>query len=194
MINYTTTIFTTNIYNLNFFEEYIFLIFLLLYQFQICLLHMNELPLRTLFKKLDWETNGPNLHNGPIGKNLLTVTELPIINFNIIEVDDEFASILSNNDHLHSDQKYLRNALVSITTRNLPSNFAKRSLGKLGYARWLTTANRILRYYMSILEPSDTLLRITKFIIFVYARMWFEIRHYSSYKYAAIHVLTWWNI
>ena len=52
----------------------------------------------------------------------------------------------------------------------------------------LRTANRILRVYISFKEPSNTLKRITLFIINVYARMWFEIRQHPDIIHASIHI------
>ena len=149
---------------------------------------MNELPLRCLFKKLDGETKGPNLHNGPIGKKLLNVTDLPIVNFNTISFDEDFMHCLNSLTDISSDQKYLRDALIAVSSGIVPPSFDKRSPGMLGYARWLTTANRIIRYYMSVIDPSETLIRLMKYIINVYSRMWFEIRYKPSIKNAAKHV------
>ena len=39
-------------------------------QWIICMLHLNELPLRHLLNKLDGVTTGPSSHAGPIGKSL----------------------------------------------------------------------------------------------------------------------------
>ena len=48
-------------------------------QWQICLLHFNELPLRHLILHLDGTTSGPNSFTGPIGKQLKTCEEKPIV-------------------------------------------------------------------------------------------------------------------
>ena len=37
---------------------------------EICLLHINELPFRALFQHYDGKTSGPTAFKGPIGKSL----------------------------------------------------------------------------------------------------------------------------
>ena len=39
-------------------------------QWVICLLHLNEQPLRHIFHNFDGATNGPSLFSGPIGKQM----------------------------------------------------------------------------------------------------------------------------
>lgn len=47
----------------------------------ICQLHLNELPFRHLFQKLDGRTNGPNGLTETLGKKLHRSSELKITNF-----------------------------------------------------------------------------------------------------------------
>ena len=63
-----------------------------------------------------------------------------------------------------------------------------RNPGCLNHSRWLTTANRILRLYVSDKEPSDNLKTLVILIIRVYAPMWFAIKAQSSCKDGARHV------
>ena len=106
---------------------------------------MNELPLRKVFVALDGASKGPNLCEGPIGRQLASVTYQPInLQYKHIEIDPSMINKLLNIEDISSDQKYLRDIILLIHSGILPRNFEKRSPGKLGYARWLTTANRIL--------------------------------------------------
>ena len=58
-------------------------------------------------------SSGPNLHTGPIGEKLLTVTnELIRSNFTVLTIDDEFRETLRQSSDLSSDQKYLRDIVV----------------------------------------------------------------------------------
>ena len=51
-------------------------------QWIICMFHLNELPLRHLFKMLDGSTSGPNTYKGIIGSAIeKDVTKLPLIGF-----------------------------------------------------------------------------------------------------------------
>lgn len=54
------------------------------FQWIICLLHFNELPLRALFLHLDGKTTGPNNYSGKIGKLLGTCDTLPVVAFKSI--------------------------------------------------------------------------------------------------------------
>ena len=41
----------------------------------------------------------------------------------------------------------------------------------------MTTANRILRLYISTLDPSDIFIKIVKYVMLVYANGWFAIKN-----------------
>jgi hypothetical protein len=142
----------------------------------ICQLHANELPLRHLISNLDGKTTGPRGFVGPIGKQLdkceaLSVVEFEPIPTNLPSVDRE---------NLSTDQKYLYDIHLSISEGNCSAEMACKSPGKMSHARWLTTANRILRLYVSTSDPSDTLKSIVLFIMKVYVPSWFEIKVNSS--------------
>ncbi len=64
----------------------------------------------------------------------------------------------------------------SIYYHNVTSNYP----GALNQARWLTKANRILRFYISSPNPSKELIMITSFILTFYAPIWFHIKEHSS--------------
>lgn len=50
-------------------------------QWLICLLHLNELPLRAYFKYLDGDTSGPKNYEGPIGKAIGDCEKYPPVKF-----------------------------------------------------------------------------------------------------------------
>lgn len=56
----------------------------------------------------------------------------------------------------------------------------RRQPGKMVHSRWLATANRILRLYVSTAEPDESLVILVHFIIKVYALTWFDIKTESS--------------
>jgi len=61
-------------------------------------------------------------------------------------------------------------------------------LTSLNHSRWLTTANRLLRLYVSTEKPSRNLVHLATFIMRVYAPMWFAIKSKPSCKDGARHV------
>ena len=111
---------------------------------------MNELPLHKVFTLLDGVSKGPNIHDDPVGRNLLDVNKFLISHdFLKVTLSDKQLHNLQHVEDISSDQAYLRDIILIINSGIVPANFASRSSGKLGYARWLTTANRILRFYIS---------------------------------------------
>ena len=61
-----------------------------------------------------------------------------------------------------------------------PGYATERDPGALNHSRWFTTANRILRFYVSQANPFTSLILFAEFIMKVYAPMWFRIKCNSS--------------
>ncbi|XP_053967743.1 uncharacterized protein LOC128869586 [Anastrepha ludens] len=156
-------------------------------QWNICLLHANELPLRHVFQHFDGKTSGPNSFSGTIGKQLQGVEHLPVVNFNKIECD---LVQVTCRDNLSKDQKYLYDIGQAIHLGNCSSDLSLRDPGKLSHARWLTLGNRTLRLYISSEDPSENLVHIVTFIMKVYLPMWFQIKLNDSIADGARHVFT----
>lgn len=149
-----------------------------------CQLHANELPLRHLIQNLDGKTSGPRSYTGDIGKKLEECETLDIVDFHSIPTS--IPAI--NQADLSTDQKYLYNIVTSISNGVLRPGLQSMNPGKLAHSRWLTTANRILRLYVSTEEPSATLVTITEFIMKAYAPMWFSIKFSSSSQSGPHHL------
>ena len=56
------------------------------------------------------------------------------------------------------------------------------------HARWLKTANRILRLYASEANPTPSLLAIVNYIMAVHAPVWFSIKRQPSAIHGAQHL------
>jgi len=99
---------------------------------------------------LDGATTGPRGFSGSIGKWLQTCIEQ-----------------LSNLDpkELSTDQRYLLEMCNSISKGECSVDLSMRNPGCLNYSQWLTTANRILRLYVSDKKPSENLKILVTFII-----------------------------
>jgi len=97
-------------------------------QVVVCLLHLNELPLRKLIIKLDGPTSGPNSLSEPIGKSLKKCEEEPVVQYAKIE-----CSPLPEVDQsdLSTDQKYLREIWEAVTSGICPERLAVRD-----HKRW----------------------------------------------------------
>ena len=136
---------------------------------------MNYL-MKKIFSAIDGPKKGSNLHSGEIGILLQNCTGLSTANFPPITFSQQYLSDLLNNCDLSSDQLYLRDIIIGISSGDISESLVRRSQGKLGYARWLTTANRILRVYITFENHTEDLSLICKYIIHVYARIWFAVK------------------
>ena len=134
----------------------------------ICQLHANEWPLRHLIKTLDGKTTGPSGYTGDIGKQLEDCEKYPICDFDAIEANMPRFSEEAKNQ-LSCDQKYLYEIVSAVETGYASKRLANLYPGKVAHSRWFTTANRVMKLYVSVSKPSDTLKKIANFVATVYA-------------------------
>ncbi|CAG9827121.1 unnamed protein product [Diabrotica balteata] len=156
-------------------------------QWSICLLHMNELPLRHIFQYIDGKTSGPRKYSGNIGKLLESCENLPVIHFVPIHttLPQLDAAVIRD---LSSDQKYLYEIYQLVSNGKCSIDLATRNLCKLSHARWVTKANRILRVYVRSENPSLVLRSLAQFVVKVYEPVWFNIKAKISCSEEARHV------
>jgi hypothetical protein len=143
-------------------------------QWLVCLLHMNELPLRHLLEHLDGVTTGPNSFTGPIGQKLSVAEQFKVCKFSRVE-----SNIPSNlrDLELSKDQQYLFLMCHAVESGKVSRNLANLTPGPVVHSRWLTTACRILRFYGSCTKPTAKLKLLVCFIQKVYAPAWFIIKN-----------------
>ena len=153
-------------------------------QWLICMLHLNELPFREVFKLIDGETSGPGVLKGHIGRlldfdpgNLVVAKYRPVTGI----TEDMPQSVKSD---LSEDQKYLLKACIAVqlghnnTDPDILKFLSTASPGRLHHARWITRANRILRLYIGTEEPSTELVQLVAYIVNVYAPCWYQIKRH----------------
>lgn len=154
-------------------------------QWLVCLLHFNELPLRKMLTFVDKaKSTGPATSTGIISSALqFGPKDLPIAAFKpipgkVVDVNEVVKVDLSN------DQLYFLKACLavqSLLTDEADICFMKNNqTGTLNHAKWLTKANRILRFCMSKEVSSSALTRIVTFILNVYGPGWFMIKSFPS--------------
>ncbi|GBM03055.1 hypothetical protein AVEN_14565-1 [Araneus ventricosus] len=149
-------------------------------QWAVCLLHANELPLRHLLQTLDGMTSGPRAFSGPIGVAIKTCEELSIVPFEAIEGTSLPEMGEFHIRDLSDDQRYLKEMLQAVSDGNCPNDLTIRKPGPVVHSRWLTTASRILRLYVSTRNPSYNLVILVTYIMNVYTPVWFSIKMKSS--------------
>lgn len=105
----------------------------------------------------------------------------------IANLDDKTVQDLS------TDQAYGYRITMAIKTGNVPEDLANLEIGPVNHARWLTTANRLCRIYISKHglkgKPLKNLELIVEFIVGVYYPCWFSIKINSSWIEGPRHVL-----
>ncbi|CAH1110847.1 unnamed protein product [Psylliodes chrysocephalus] len=153
-------------------------------QWAVCYLHANEFPLRHLLQKQDGHTKGPYQYSGEIGSLLENCEKRPIVSFSKIETDLPD----TNYKDLSTDQQYLYRICQAVSDDICPADLAQTNPGKTSHSRWLTTANRVLRLYVSVSEPSNNLKLPAKFIVKVYSTMWFVTKAKPYLQFGARHL------
>ena len=136
-------------------------------QWQICLLHFNDLPLRHLVTHLDGSTTVPALFSGRIGNKMKTFEQKSVVKFKKIVVD----LLDIDPECLSTDQKYLLEMFQAVCRGIVLDILVNRNPGTLCHARWLTAANRILRLYVSERNPSKNLRILAEYIMRVHAKV-----------------------
>ena len=152
-----------------------------------CQLHANELPLRHLIEKRIAKPSGPRGFAGQFGKDLANCEHMPIVDYNFVAseeliVDKEVTASLS------TDQKYMFDMYQAVKNGICSQSLAARDPGPINHARWLTTANRILRLYVATEKPFEGLISVVNYIMNVYVPMWFNIKCKWSCINGPIHV------
>lgn len=83
--------------------------------------------------------------------------------------------------NLSVDQRYLYDMCHAIENGVVNASLGMRNPGTLVHSRFLTTANRVLRYYVSVSSSTIKLTSLVEYIIKVYAPIWFNIKANESF-------------
>ena len=139
---------------------------------------------RHLINPVDGKTSGPATFTGPIGSKLCDCDKQAVSDFSAIPSE----VITLDSTELSTDQQYLLQIYNAVSSGECPNELALKNPGKMHHARWLTTANRILRLCVSEPSPSSDLLVIVNYIMKVYAPVWFSIKCNPSVSQGAKHL------
>ena len=160
----------------------------------ICLLHLNELPLRHIVEEVDGATDSSNTFKGPLGKMLPDVDKFELkMTFRAVgAAEDAFEVADKVIDDLSTDQKMLLLACQSVIAGRLKIELLSLKPGPICHSRWLTLAIRFLLLWMSKHELSgknlSNLKNIVHFIVVSYAPQWFKIKQEGNLGTASIHL------
>ena len=152
-------------------------------EWNICLLHGNELPFHAEFAFYYGKTSGPSFFKGDLGRELQTdLTMRKPVRFARIK-NDAFPQLPEEVVcDLSSDQEYLYDICWAIIEGRMDEDFAFHQPGTLCHSRWLTLANRILLAYATTRSPSKALKRLAHIVIEFYALSWFWIKSHAVSK------------
>ena len=146
-------------------------------QWVICLLHLNELPIRHVFQNLDGVTSAPDSFSRPIGRQLNgAVSEWKVVKFKSIQ-NAKFSFIPNSLvDDLNSDQYHAYRICSAVMLKSVDANLEFLEVKGLNHSRWLTLGCRILQFYVAKEKPTGNLSTLAEFVIKVYFPGWFQIK------------------
>jgi hypothetical protein len=164
-------------------------------QWDICEIHINELPLRHLIRKLDGPFIPKSGFTGPIGKLLHKVNDLPR-NYNFTPFSNAESLIQIPEDvvnHMSTDQKNSYRLVEARITGKLTPELAAIKCGLLNTSRWLTTGEALVILSMCNHGIEGEVLRVfnvlLEFTIKVYFNLYFKIKVQHHLKYGPQHVV-----
>ena len=161
----------------------------------VCDLHTGELGLRHLVTALDGRTLSSNKWSGPLGKMLDSATDLEINpNFERIEIGPPLPNLTDEViRELSTDQSYGYRIVSAIRSGTVPKDLALLQIGPVCHSRWLTTALRFMRIWISIHNIRGKTLKnlkmIVEFCVGVYMVNWFNIKIHSNWSQRPNHQL-----
>lgn len=102
----------------------------------------------------------------------------------------DLPAVVEDWEKLRGDQKYLYRMVRAINDGVCDEKLAGYKPGPVSTARWLTTASRILRLYISKKDPSQALRKLVEFIVNSYSStlLGFAIGR-TTYKKSFRHLL-----
>lgn len=89
---------------------------------------------------------------------------------------------------LSTDQQYLYKICHAIQSGKVDTSLANMKPGPMVFSRFVTTACRVLRYYVSTDRPSRKLIALASFVVQVYGPMWFNIKSEDSIATSPKHL------
>ncbi|GBM48144.1 hypothetical protein AVEN_107102-1 [Araneus ventricosus] len=124
----------------------------------------------------DGTTSSPRSYTGLIGSKLPDCEKLPVLTFKPMKCDLPYHSA-DDLRKLNNDLRYLLDIEGHAENKSGECQEALASMnpGKLNEARWLTSANRILRWYIATKNPNKKYLEIMTYILTVYEVMQYRV-------------------
>lgn len=159
--------------------------------------------MKHLFTFIDGVSKSATVSSGPIGQYIDSenLQDMPVKKFKKIPLSNDFPIYMQKegekylNEYemeLNKDQSYLFKIVTAISEGKVEENLRKTKVGKRHQARWITTASRLARLYVSadeslFQENCDEDRSISKkifkqlkilvtFVVRCYSHVWFTIK------------------
>lgn len=151
----------------------------------ICMLHLNERTFGNILEDIDGTTTGPTSHSGKIMQSIQLCHLKPVVDF----VPITFGEMPPNMDaaRLTNDQKYLLRIATMVDSGIVDENLMTLCPGPINNSRWMTSASRILRQYVSEINPSTSLVLLAKYVMCVYIPVWFQTKIQPFWYHGSKH-------
>ena len=153
----------------------------------ICSLYLYELPLRHLCKEYIGSANGPSNHKGIIGEEIQNCENIEIFEDFVIMHGTPLPEFELND--LSMDKTYSDRIIKVIQMGVIDYKLFKLKPRKISHSRWLTTANRLCRLYVTKNNSEIELKLLINFIVSVYGPSWFEIKQQWICTHGSKHYL-----
>ncbi|KAI2796669.1 hypothetical protein BLOT_015680 [Blomia tropicalis] len=146
----------------------------------VCLFHLNELILKSALKVTEsiGSSKSCDIYRGELGE-LISSDDLHLMDVvDFKQIHTNFSDYQNETGEIRDDQDLLLSLTIGVIKKDnqLLNRVKNYKIGKIGQARWLTTATRILRVYISELNPSEDLIQLTEFVVKIYGPIYFKIR------------------
>ena len=158
-------------------------------QWCVCVKHLVELVLHTIFVLVDGKTTGPDSYEGPIGKVISDkkgLPEVPMANF--IPIDGQIPDVPDHLLHNNDVKMFYRFAKLCQEGPNSSFRaFYHLKPGKVSNARWITTACNICKLYTQRPLAWKNLALLVKVVLNIYGPIIFNTMTKWHISYGPIH-------
>lgn len=155
----------------------------------ICFFHHLEKSFETMFLFYSGHTTGPSSYSGDVGKAIKGIVHRePIVAFEVLAISALLLLLDSVSDetfcNLSTDHQTFLGLVRIVITGAVDQRWAERRIGPMVTSWFTTTEARVLRAWLSDLDPSFEMRRITRYLVFVWAHVFILSKHRNSFQQA----------
>ena len=152
----------------------------------ICFFHHLELSFQKIFVLYDGPTASPDDWTGPIGKLIkkdvhkqIVTTFVVLPNPSLLALIDAIPEKVFQN--LSTDHRVFVKLIRIAITGEVNQQWASMKIGPMVHSRFTNTEVRVVRLYISTPESSFELLKVVRFLVYVWAETFIRSKHYNTF-------------